>query len=164
MRITARLIAIGLLLTMSVFAQQKVTRYTPIAKSQVPSEVIKAFKAAYPRASVRGYAKVEVDGKPFYKLETIDGEMHRNISYAPDGSVAKMEERITANELPAGAQQAIEGKYPKAKITTAEKVTQGEQISFEVSVKKGGKVFDLKFDADGKLISAHEVKIKVVAN
>ena len=159
-----RLIATGLLLTISAFAQQKVTRYTPIAKSQVPSEVIKAFKTAYPRASVRVYAKVEVDGTPFYKLETVDGDTHRKISYTPDGSVAKLEERITVNELPAGALLATEGKYPKAKITSAQRVTQGEQISYELSVKKGGKAFELEFDAGGKLTSALEVKIKIVTN
>ena len=158
-----RLIFTGLLLTTSAFAQQ-VTRYIPITKSQVPSEVIKAFKTAYPRASVRGYTKVEIDGTPFYKLETVDGDIHRKISYTPDGSVAKMEERITVNELPEEALQATEGKYPQAKITSARRVTQGEQISYEVSVKKSGKAFELKFDAGGKLISALEVKIKVVTN
>lgn len=157
-----RLIATGLLLTISTFAQQKFTRYTPIAKSQVPSEVIKAFKTAYPRASVRVYAKVEIDGTPFYKLETVDGDTHRKISYTPDGSVAKLEERITANELPTGALQATEDKYPKAKITSAQRVTEGEQISYEVNVKKGGTAFKLEFDAGGKLTSAREVKIKLV--
>ena len=156
-----RLIATGLLITISAFAQQKVTRYTPIAKSQVPSEVIKAFKAAYPRASVRVYVKVEIDGTPFYKLETVDGDTHRKISYTPDGSVAKIEERITANDLPTGALQATEDKYPKAKITSAQRVTQAEQISYEVSLKTGGKAFALKFDADGKLTAASEVKIKI---
>jgi hypothetical protein len=157
-----RLIATGLLLTISAFAQQKVTRYTPIAKSQVPSEVIKAFKTAYPRASVRGYAKVEIDGTPFYKVETVDGDTHRKISYTPDGSVAKLEERITVSELPAEALQVTEGKYPEAKITSARRVTQGEKISYEVSVKKSGKAFELEFDAGGKLTSEREVKIKIV--
>lgn len=159
-----RLIATGLLLTSPAFAQQKVTRYTPIAKSQVPNEVLKAFKTAYPRASVRAYAKVEVDGTPFYKLETVDGDTHRKISYTPDGRVAKLEERITVNELPAGALQATEGKYPEAKITSARRVTEGEQITYEVSVKKGGKEFALEFDAGGKLTSAREVKIKIVTH
>src|SRR5688500_18006261 len=109
-----RLIATGLLLNFAAFAQHKVTRYTPIAKSHVPSEVIKAFKTAYPRASVRGYAKVEIDGTPFYKLETIDGDTHRKISYTPDGSVAKLEDRNTVYELLAVALQATEVKYPKA--------------------------------------------------
>ena len=158
-----RLIATGLLLTISAFAQQ-VTRYTPIAKSQVPSEIIKAFKTAYPRASVRVYAKVAIDGTPFYKLETVDGDTHRKISYTPDGAVAKLEERITANELPSGALQATEGKYPKGKITSAQRVIEGEQITYEVGVKEGGKAFKLEFDAGGKLTSAHEVKIKVVTN
>lgn len=161
MRSTVRLIAIGLVLTISAFAQQKFARYTPIAKSQVLSEVIKAFKTAYPQASARGYTKVEIDGTPFYRVDTVDGDTHRKISYTPDGRVAKLEERIALNELPAGALRTTEEKYPKAKITSARRITQGEQISYEVSVKKERKAFELQFDDGGKLTSAREVKIKI---
>lgn len=155
------LIAAVLLMAGFSFAQT-FTKETPISKYQVPDVVLKAFKSAYPKASARGYTKVEVNGMPFYRIESVDGPTHRKISYSPDGSVAKTEERIAAADLPVDAQQAIQEKYPKAEVTTAERVTQGDQVGYKVSVRKGGKLFDLEFDAKGKLTAAREVKFNIV--
>ena len=140
----------------------KFTRETPISKSEVPDVVLKAFESAYPKAKARGYAKVEVDCRPFYKIESVDGITHRNISYNTDGGVTKTEERIAVADLPAEAKQVIQEQYPKAEVTSSEKVTQGDQVEYKVSVRKDGKLFDLQFDVNGKLMSAHEVKVNIV--
>lgn len=158
---SVRLIAAVLLMAGAGFAQT-FTKETPIGKSQVPDVVLRAFNSTYPQARARGYTRVEVNGTPFYKIESVDGPTHRNISYNADGGVAKAEERIVAADLPADAQQAIQEKYPKARVTSAERVTQGDQVGYEVSVRKDGKFFDLEFDAKGKLTAAHEVKINIV--
>ena len=155
------LMSVTLLMTLAVSAQT-VTLERPVGKTDVPSPVLKAFKSAYPQASARSYMKVEVNGLTFYRIESLEKNLHRNATYNPDGSVAKLEERIAANELPAVAQQAIQEKYPKAKVARAEKVTQGDRIEYKADVRKGGKSFDLFFDADGKLISAREVKVDIV--
>ena len=155
------LMSVTLLMTLAVSAQT-VTLERPVGKTDVPSPVLKAFKSAYPQASARSYMKVEVNGVPFYRIASLEKDLHRNVTYNPDGSVAKLEERIAANELPAVAQQAIQEKYPKAKVARAEKVTQGDRIEYKADVRKGGKSFDLFFDADGKLISAREVKVNIV--
>ena len=155
------LLSVTLLMTLAVSAQT-VTLERPVGKTDVPSPVLKAFKSAYPQASARSYMKVEVNGLTFYRIESLEKNLHRNATYNPDGSVAKLEERIAANELPAVAQQAIQEKYPKAKVARAEKVTQGDRIEYKADVRKGGKSFDLFFDADGKLISAREVKVNIV--
>ena len=155
------LMSVTLLMTLAVSAQT-VTLERPVGKTDVPSPVLKAFKSAYPQASARSYMKVEVNGLTFYRIESLEKNLHRNATYNPDGSVAKLEERIAANELPAVAQQAIQEKYPKAKVARAEKVTQGDRIEYKADVRKGGKSFDLFFDADGKLISAREVKVNIV--
>src|SRR5439155_4240437 len=105
------LMSVTLLMTLAVSAQT-VTRESPIGKTDVPKPVLKAFKSAYPQASARSYMKVEVNGVPFYRIESLEKDLHRNVTYNPDGSVAKLEERIAANELPAVAQQAIQEKYP----------------------------------------------------
>lgn len=125
-------IAAVLLMAAPTFAQT-VTRYTPIYKGDVPAAVWEAFKSAYPHASVRSYTKVEVNGAVFYKIESVAGVTQRKISYNPDGTISKTAERIAAADLPADAQQAIPEKYPKAKITSAEKVTEAGQVTYEVS-------------------------------
>ena len=49
-------------------------------------------------------------------------------------------------------------------ITFAEKVTQGDQVSYHANAKKDDKLFRLEFDADGKTTLAHEVKVTMVFN
>jgi hypothetical protein len=153
-----------LLMTAATFSQT-VTRETPLYKeSSVPTAVREAFKSAYPQASARGYMKVEVSGKPFYRVESVDASIHRKILYYPDGRVSKIEERIVATDLPTGAQKVLSEDYSKAKITSADRVTEAGQVTYQVSVKKGGKVFDLQFDADGNLTAAREVKMNIVVH
>ena len=157
-------IAVVLLMSAATFAQT-FTRYTPIHnQSNVPVAVRQAFKSAYPQASARGYEKVEVNGFPFYRIESVDASTHRKILYYPDGKVSKIEERILATDLPTGAQKVISEEYSKAKITSAERVIEAGQVTYQVSVKQGGKMFDLQFEALGELSAAREVKMKIVAH
>ena len=136
-----------LLICLSTFAQE-----TKVREKNVPAAVVRAFKSAYPQAQIRGYAKEKEHGKVFYEVESMDGTTHRDILYNPDGTVAEIEERIAATDLPAEAQQTIHQKYPRATITIAEKITIGDKIGYEVSAKQGKRRISLEFDADGKLV------------
>ena len=142
------LIAIGLLLSsLSASAQESKVR-----EKDVPQAVIAAFKAAYPNATVRGYAKEKENGKLFYEIESKDGATIRDVLYNPDGTVAEVEETVAPTDLPAEAQQLIQSKYPKAVVTKAEKTTQGDQVEYEVSARRGKQRISLVFGADGKLL------------
>ena len=144
----ATLIAIGLLLvSLSASAQE-----SKIREKDVPQVVIAAFKSAYPNATVRGYAKEKEKGKLFYEIESKDGATIRDLLYNPDGTVAEIEETISVTDLPAEAQQLIKSKYPKAVVTRAEKVTEGDKIKYDVSARSGKRRISLSFDADGKLL------------
>ena len=158
---SVRSIAVILLVAIAGFAQS-VTREKPIPQDEVPEVILKALKADYPHARARTYTRVEVDGTPFFKIECVDRDIQRNLFYNPDGSLVEIEERITAAALPAESQQAIQEKYPKAQVTNAEKVIQGNQIGYKASVRKGDKLFHLEFDDSGKLTSALEVKVNIV--
>ena len=142
----AILIAIGLLLTsFSASAQE-----SKIKEKDVPQAVIAAFKSAYPNATVRGYAKEKEKGKLFYEIESKDGGTSRDLLYNPDGTVAEIEETVAATDLPAAAQQLIKSKYPKAVVSRAEKVTEGDKVKYEVSARSGKRRISFTFDADGK--------------
>jgi hypothetical protein len=69
-------------------------------------------------------------------------------------TVAEIEESVAAKNLPAAAQQTIQAKYPKAVVSKAEKVTEGEKIKYEVSARRGRQRISLAFDADGKLLKS----------
>src|ERR1700682_3388815 len=85
-RIT-RIAAAVSLLSFSAAAQEK-----KITAKQVPAAVSAAFKTAYPKATIRGYAQEKENGKVFYEIESLDGKTKRDILYNADGTVAEMEE------------------------------------------------------------------------
>jgi uncharacterized membrane protein YkoI len=134
------------LVTLSAVAQEK-----KITAKQVPAAVIAAFKSSYPSATIRGYAQEKEDGKTFYEVESLEGTMHRDVLYNPDGTVAEVEESIAASDLPADAQQAIKQKYPRAVITLAERTTVGDTVGYEVSLRNGRKRIAMEFDSSGKV-------------
>ena len=125
-----------------------------LTAKQVPAAVIKAFKAAYPTATIKGYAKEKENGKVFYEIESTDGAIGRDILYNPDGTVAEIEETVTPSDLPAGALDALKAKYPGAVVVKAERTTQknaqGDKIGYEVIAKQGKKRVTMEFDGDGK--------------
>lgn len=126
-----------------------------IQARDVPAAVTAAFKAAYPTATIRGYAREKENGKTFYEIESKDGSIGRDVLYNPDGSVAEIEESLAPGDLPAGTQDTILKKYRGAVAVKAEKTTertaQGEKAGYEVIVRQGKKHFTLLFDGAGNL-------------
>ncbi|MEA2205731.1 MAG: hypothetical protein QOE77_2507 [Blastocatellia bacterium] len=121
-----------------------------VKRKDVPIAVLNAFKASYPAATIKGYAREKEDGKTFYEIESMEGATGRDVLYNPDGSVAEVEETIPPNDLPSAIQEAIRSR-PAAVIVKAEKTVQGDRVSYEVIGKQGRKRFTLEFDADGNL-------------
>ena len=138
----------GLSQNIAAVAQEK-----KITGKDVPAAVISAFKAAYPNATIRGYAREKEKGKVFYEIESREGTTTRDVLYNPDGTVAEIEESIAATDLPAEVQQAMKEKYPKAVITKAEKTTAGDKVSYEIVARRGKKRVTVEFDSNGKVLT-----------
>ena len=130
----------------SASAQEK-----KITEESVPAAVIKAFKASYPTATIKGFAREKEDGKVFYEIESQDGGIARDILYNSDGSVAEIEETVAVSDLPVAVREAVQSKCPGAVVARVEKITQGDKVGYEVIARKGKKRMALEFDADGNL-------------
>ena len=152
-KVISRIALVGI--AISVASLSAAAQELNLTAKQVPAAVIAAFKAAYPNATIKGYAKERENGKTFYEIESKDGDTGRDILYNPDGTVAEIEETLTASDLPAAAQEAMHAKYPGAVITkaerTIEKTAQGDKIGYEVIAKQGKRRLTMAFDGDGKL-------------
>jgi hypothetical protein len=142
------LIALAFLFTaISAPAQE-----SKVSAKDVPPAVIAAFKAAYPNATVRGYAKEKENGKLFYEIESKEGGIMRDVLYKPDGTVSEVEETVATTDLPAAAQELLKTKYATAVVAKAEKTTNGDKIEYEVVARRGKRRMTFVFDAEGKVV------------
>lgn len=122
-----------------------------ITKKDVPAAVVKAFEDAYPKARVKNYA-VEVEkGKTFYELETIEGRISRDLLYEADGTLAELEEILTAAMVPDAIASAVAAEFPKGKIVSGEKTTHGNEVSYDIVVANGKQKVIVQLNADGKI-------------
>ena len=62
------------------------------------------------------------------------------------------EEAIALDKLPKAVLEAVKKRFPKGELTEAAKETEGDKVSYEVTVKDGETKMDLTFSPDGKLL------------
>ena len=118
------------------------------AKVVLPPAIETAFKAAYPKATIKNVLKEKLNGKDVYEVESIDAGKTRDIIYRPDGVIALLEEGITVAEVPPAVMAAIAKSFPKATVTRYEKVIQDGVVFYEVQLK-GARASEAKFMPDG---------------
>ena len=118
--------------------------------NSVPAAASDAFKAAYPKAVVKGCAKETDKGKVAYEFSSEEGKTHRDVVYAEDGKLMVAEETIPFDTAPDAVKAAVKKKHPKGKVTLAEKLTGEGGVKYEFRVKSGGKTVEAVFDEQGK--------------
>lgn len=140
--------ALALCLGAGVTAQQA---KKPAAKGQPPAAIQQAFQTAYPNAKITKTSKETEGGKTVYEVESVDQGLNRNLIYNLDGTVVEIEEQISPADLPPPVSEALKKLYPKATITTAEKLTRGQTVQYELAIK-GAPKKEVAFTPDGKLV------------
>lgn len=126
-----------------------------ITKKNIPAAVLAAFEKAYPKATMKGFSKEVEKGQTLYEIESVEGKMTRDATYAADGKVHAVEESVEMKDVPAAVQRALEKKFPKAKVNLAEKVMEGGSVGYEFKVTTAeGKKAEVKFDANGKEVKS----------
>lgn len=130
--------------------------YTPqeetLQKKDVPQAVLKAFEQAYPMAKMKGLSREREKGKVAYEIESVEGKVHRDVTYNPEGSLISVEESFTFEELPQAVRDAIAKEYPKAKVLQCEKIIKGSSTQFEVVLKSGKAKYEVVFEPDGRIV------------
>jgi len=131
----------------ALFAQEQSQK-----KKDIPKAILNAFQSSYPGATITGYAREAEKGKVTFEIESVEGKIHRDISYTADGSAVSIEESLPYKELPEPVRYTISSEYPRAKILSCEKVTEGQTVRFELAVRTGKKRAELVFDVNGTLM------------
>lgn len=142
-------ITLFIVFAMAIEANAKENKLT---KKDVPTAVISAFDTAYPKAKIKGYSTETENGKTYYEVESMNGKRSLDVSYLPDGTVAEIEEGVAAKNLSISVLKAVKTKYPKGKISKAEKKTVGSLVTYELKVTTDKTYAGLEIDPTGKII------------
>lgn len=119
--------------------------------AKVPAPIQTAFTRQFPNAAIKKVAKEKRDGKVVYEVESTDASHTRDIIYSATGEVIEIEEGIDLPALPAPVSAAVKTMYPKATITSAEKITAANVISYEL-ILKGAPRKEFILIPEGKLV------------
>jgi uncharacterized membrane protein YkoI len=144
--------ATALACTLTAVAQEK-----KIERSALPPAVEKAVQAQTQGATIKGFAQEREHGKTFYEVETDLNGHTRDVLFAPDGSVAEIEEEVALDSLPANVQSALTAKAAGAKITKVESLTKKDKlVAYEAATLKGTKKSEIQVGPDGGKLSHEE--------
>ena len=118
----------------------------------LPPAVLKAFKAAYPNAVIKGASKEVEKGVTQYEVESVDGNLNRDLLYLADGTVIEIEETIAPENLPVPVKQTLAKDYAGAKVLKAEILTKDTGKTYELSLLLNGKKMGVTIDPQGKVV------------
>ena len=139
----------GAFLTVAAVADESVK----LKRHEVPEAVLGAFNRVYPKARVNAYLRETREGKTVFELETIEKSTHRDLIYSVAGEILEIEESLSPSALPGPVKVAVDGLYPKAKISKAEVVTKGTSTVYEAIVNVKGKSITLLFRENGERVA-----------
>jgi hypothetical protein len=133
-----------------------------VALDKVPKEVMEAVKKRFPKAEITGAEKETADGKTTYEINVKDKDAKIDVQVSEKGEIQAIEKMIDLKELPKVVAKAIDKKYPKATVKSAEeiiKVADGKEKleSYEVVLVVGKKTLEVVFAPDGKFTKEEDV-------
>lgn len=118
----------------------------------LPEAVLAAFKAAYPKAEIKGASKEVENGVTQFEVESVDGKFNRDLLYTADGKVIEMEITTAPENLPEAVKKTLAANYPDAKVLKAEILTKGDITQFELSLQVKDKKMGVTIDPNGKIV------------
>lgn len=135
------------LFLLSIFSLQA----QDLSKKDVPSVILNNFQNAFPNA-----CDIEWEKKgEKYKVEFEIGHRNEDRSawYDNEGQLLKLQQEISKKDLPEVISDNINKDYRWYIITDAERVTEGEEITYRVEVRSLTKEWEILYSQSGRVIS-----------
>ena len=120
-----------------------------LTEAQVPAEAKKSLTAAYPTAAEIKWEKK----KELYKAGFKIGKADHDLWLSADGKIMKHRLEIKKDELPAAVHETIKKDFSSYKIDDCEKTEEKGVATYKVELKNEAGKKNVRFDADGKLIT-----------
>ena len=121
-----------------------------VNESQVPPTVLQAFRAQYPGAVAKNFAKETKLFTVLSEVETDGQGVPRIVTYTSADKLVETEQQVPAAELPVAVQGAV--KKATGTIKTVEVAKKGGDLVYEVEVSEGGRGIEYKFDPSGRML------------
>jgi hypothetical protein len=137
----------GLLAVGSAASAQAPANGTPA----VPPAVLKAFKEAYPGATIAAALPQRDGDRSAIRLDSLDKGRRRVVLYDLTGKVLEVSEQVDERELPAPVAAAIRA-HRRAIYVTGLKVTRGGGVEYHLTVK-GSRRTAMIAKPDGTVVS-----------
>jgi hypothetical protein len=87
---------------------------------------------------VRGYSKEVEHGKTYYEVGLSAEKKTKDVLIDPAGNVVEVEQEVEFDTLPDTVKAGLTKRAANGKIIKVEKVSKGENISYEAVVSIGG--------------------------
>jgi hypothetical protein len=117
-----------------------------IAESQVPSVVLNNFKKEFPKASDVEWEQKGVGFEVDYEIGFVDHEAW----FDNTGKMIKHVEDIKVQDLPESVRNVIKKEYDGHRASDAKKITQEDQVTYQVELEKGNVEWKITFSTTGK--------------
>lgn len=125
--------------------------------AKLPPPVLKAVKAKFPESQLESALK-EIEGKEFvYEVCLKCKRREMYVLVDPEGNILEIDKVISEKELPGAVVATLKKKYAEAKVSTAEEILIGEEISYSVLLKFGPKrTLHVHLDPKGKVLEEND--------
>ncbi|MCZ6787838.1 MAG: hypothetical protein O7E54_11820 [Planctomycetota bacterium] len=119
-----------------------------ITLKEAPPAVQSTIRRVTNGAAIEEIERETRRGLTTYEVEYRKGKWVNSMTLSSSGDVIELEERVAASKLPKAVRDAIEKRYPGAKIIAAQVVTTYE---YEVLLESGKKRHGLELLASGEI-------------
>jgi hypothetical protein len=147
--------AFGLLLVVGLVARAK---EEPVSEDKIPKAVMDALKSKFPQAKIDKCIKEKEGDDVIYDIEFKQEGRKCEADIKENGTYLNHEKAIAAKDLPQAVRDAVEKRYPKAKLDEVmeETAVMGKAeklVAYEIVVTTAEKKEEeLKISPDGRIL------------
>ena len=136
------ILSISILVCSIVVAQAQV-----IQQADVPAAVLNAVKARYPNVSEIKWKLKDDEYRAEFKID----KRGHDIWLDKSGSIKKLKQDISKNDLPDAVKQKIASEFKTFAIDDADKIEKGGITYYQVKLKAGTEERKVLLTSDGKI-------------
>lgn len=124
------------------------------SNQKIMSEQTVTSKAqkSFPKSVIVSTHKEQRDGKSVFAVETKEGQDRRSLIYSESGILIEMIQGLQPASLPPMITKSVQAQYPDGVVFSAQKITRGKTVTFQLAVRSGTKRIEMNLDAKGKTI------------